>query len=185
MNIPFNERFQFFKASVRKNSGPLLIGLLFIVVGIVLMYLGYFVADNNFLTGFGFTFFSFSGSFLLYTMPSSFKHYYEQEVTKTYGSYTTAKVINKRVEDYSHTSNTFEGGQPKHYEEYLYAVEFEFSYNNTTYTNACFIDDKALFDAITLDTELPIQFLRHQPEKVTLRARKLSNTLKSKQPPRH
>lgn len=181
MNIPFNERFQFFKASVRKNSGPLLIGLLFVSIGLVLMYFGYVVADNNFLTGFGFTFLSFSGAFLLYTMPSSYLYYYEQEVTKKYGSYTTAKVINKRVEDYSHTSSTFEGGKPKHYEDYLYVVEFEFSYNNKTYTKDYFCDDKSIFDAITLDTKLPIQFLRHNPEKVKLRERKLSNALKSTQ----
>jgi hypothetical protein len=143
----------------------------------VLAYLGYFIAKNNFLITFGLLFFSFSGSFLLYTMPSSFKYYYEQELTKKYGSYTTANVTNKRIDDYSHTSSTIENGQAKEYKEYLYAIEFEFSYNNRSYSNECFFEEQVAYDAITWDTKIPIKFLKTNPEIVTLRRRKLSNEL--------
>lgn len=177
MHIPFSDKLNFFKFSLKKNSGPLSIGLIFIIIGVVLMYIGYFIADNNFLIGFGFTFFSFSGSFLLYTMPSSFTHYYEQALTKKYGKYATAKVIKKRIDDYSYTSNTFESGQLKHYEELLYAIEFQFDHDHITYYNECFFEDKTVYDAITIDTPIPIKFLRNNPEKVTVRHRKLSNDL--------
>lgn len=177
MQIPFSEKLRFFKVSLKKNSGPLLIGLTFIVLGLIIAYIGYFVADNTPLTGFGLTFISFSGFFLLYTMPSSITYYYEQELTKKYGSYTTAKVINKRIDDYSHTSSTLEGGKVKHHEEFLYAIEFEFSYNNQSYSSECFFNQKETYEAILLGSELPIKFLRNNPNNVTLRRRKLSNEL--------
>lgn len=80
--IPFNEKLKFYKASLKKNQGPLLIGLTFIILGLIVAYIGYFEAEVNFLTGFKLFFISFSGFFLIYTMPSSIAHYYDQEVTK-------------------------------------------------------------------------------------------------------
>lgn len=177
MNLTYRDKLKFFNASLKKNSGPLLIGLLFILLGAIVAYIGYAVAENNWLTGFGLTFISFSGFFLLYTMPSSFMYYYEQELTKKYGRYTSARVINKRIHDYSHTSMTFENGQAKHFEEYLYVIEFQFSYDNQTYTNECFFEEKSTFEAISINSELPIQYLRHDPSKVKLRRRKLANDI--------
>ena len=177
MNISFSDKLSFFKASLKKNAGPLLIGLTFIILGFVVAYIGYFVADNNFLTGFGLTFIAFSVFFLLYTMPSSFMYYYEQEMTKKYGSYTTATVADKRIDDYSHTSSTFENGKAKHHEEFLYVIEFTFNYNDQSYSNECYFNQKATYERILVGDELPIKFLRHDPNIVTLRRRKLSNEL--------
>lgn len=177
MHIPFHKRFEFFKVSVRKNAGPLAIGAVFVCCGFLLMYLGFFVTENSILGGFGLTFISFSGMFLLYTIPSSYRHYYEQEVTKAYGSYTTAKVIHKRVDDYSYTSSTIEDGTVKTHEDYVYAIVFEFHYNHKRYTGEFYFEHKSTFQAIARDSELPIQFLRHNPNQTKLRRRKLSNAL--------
>ncbi|OUS02109.1 hypothetical protein A9Q86_05510 [Flavobacteriales bacterium 33_180_T64] len=177
MDIPFREKLNFVKKSIRKNIGPFLIGVLFIMIGCVLMYLGYFTENNPFLFKIGFGFISFGGFFLIYFVSSSYKKNYEQELTKKYGNHTTAIVTNKRIEDYSYTSNTFENGKALHHEEFLYAIEFDFTYNNISYSNHCFFEDKSTFEAITLDTKLPIQFLRNNPNKVTLRRQKLSHEL--------
>ena len=89
ITIPVSEKLKFYRASLKKNQGPLWIGLTFIILGLIVAYIGYFVAEVGFLTGFGLFFIAFSGFFLMYTMPSSIAHYYDQEVTKKYGSYTT------------------------------------------------------------------------------------------------
>jgi len=177
MDIPFSDKLKFFKAALKNNTGPLLIGLTFIVLGLVVAYIGYFAAENNFLTGFGLTFIAFSGFFLLYTMPSSFMYYYEQEMTKKYGSYTSATVADKRIDDYSHTSSTLENGQAKHYEEFLYVIEFVFNYKDKSYSSECYFNEKETYERILIGDELPIKFLRHDPNIVTLRRRKLSNEL--------
>ncbi|MCK8479665.1 hypothetical protein [Psychroserpens algicola] len=177
MNIPLRDKIHFTRVSLKKNAGPLLIGLIFIILGLVLAYIGYFIAENNFLTGFGITFISFSGFFLIYTMPSSYMHYYEQELTKKYGSYTTARVVHKRIDDYSHTSSSFEGGKAIQHEEYLYVIEFEFNYKNKSYESECFFEQKKTYEQIPVGYELPVKFLRNNPEKVTLRRRKLANEL--------
>jgi len=82
MKITFSDKLAFFKASLKKNLVPLLIGLTFIILGLIVAYISYFVAENTFLTGFGLTFIAFSGFFLLYTMPSSFLYYYSKHSLK-------------------------------------------------------------------------------------------------------
>lgn len=177
MQIPLNDRLQFLKKVFSKHLGLLVVSSVFIILGFVLITIGYYKAESNFLIGFGITFITVTGSILLYTMPSSFKYYYEQEITKKYGSYAYAIVIDKKTHDYSHTSNSFEGGKLKHYEEYLYAVEFQYTYNNETYSSECFFEEKSTFDLIYVNAKLPIQFLKHNPSKVKVRRRKLSKEL--------
>lgn len=177
MKISFNEKLRFYKEALKNNAGPLFVGFLFISIGLLLMYIGYFITTNRFVIGLGLTFISFSGSFLIYTMPSSITHDYDQEVIKKYGIHTTAKVTNKYIEDYSHTSNTFEDGKAVHHEEFLYAVGFEFKYNEIIYCSESFFEQKETYETILVGSEIPIQFLRHDPNTMKIRRRKLSNEL--------
>ncbi len=114
---------------------------------------------------------------MLYVLPSSILHYYEQALTKKHGSYTTAKVTNKRIDDYSHSTSSLDGGNSEMIAEFLYVIAFEFTYNSKIYASECLWTHKATYEAITLETELPIPFLKTNPNKITVRRRKLANQL--------
>ncbi|WP_397363306.1 hypothetical protein [Olleya sp. R77988] len=177
MKATFSDRKNFAIYSIKKHLGLIGIGFAFIVFGSIFMLIGYKTNDGLGFIIFGGAFIVISLCFMLYMLPSSFMHYYEQAEIKKYGSFTTAKIINKRVDDYSHNTSSFDSGGSKHIEEFLYVIEFEFTYNNQSYQSECFFEQKSTFEAITLDTELPIKFLKTKPRHVTLRRRKLSNQI--------
>ncbi|MBQ0786203.1 MAG: hypothetical protein KBT69_01790 [Oceanihabitans sp.] len=178
MKLPFSDRKKFILFALKQHVGLFGIWLVFVLFGSTFAYLGSNVEENGFgFMLFGFAFIILSTGFLLYVLPSSILHYYEQALTKKHGSYTTAKVTNKRVEDYSHTTSAFHGGNSKKVAEFLYVIAFEFTYNNKTYASECFLEHQTTFDAIPLGTELPIQFLKTNPNTITLRRRKLAKQL--------
>ena len=178
MKLNFSDRKNFILFALKQHFGLIGIWSIFLIFGSFFAYLGRNVEENGFgFVLFGLVFIVFSSAIMLYTLPSSLRYYYNQALTKKYGSYTIAKVTNKRVDDYSHTTSSFNGGKSKKIEEFLYVVEFEFTYNSKTYTSECFFEHKTTFEAITLETELPIQFLKTNPNKITVRRRKLANQL--------
>lgn len=178
MKITFLNRKQFVKYTIKKHLGMLSIWLAFIVFGSFFIILGNNIKEDGLgFVLFGALFIILSSSFMLFTLPSSFIYYYEQALTKKYGSNTNAKIINKRVDDYSHTKSIFNNSKQKKLAAFLYVLEFEFYYNNNIYKSECFFEHKSTFDAITQDIELPIKFLKTNPKKVTLRRRKLATTI--------
>ena len=176
MKVPFSQKTTFVKYAIQKHIGLIGIGLIFILFGSFFAYLGYRTDDGLGFIIFGICFIVCSCLFMAFILPSSIMYYYEQALTKKYGSYTTAKVTNKRIDNYSHTSS-FTNNNSEEIEEYLYVIEFEFTYNNKTYKSESFFGEKSTYDAITAKTELPIQFLKTNPNKITLRRRKLSKEL--------
>ncbi|AXO81561.1 hypothetical protein DZC78_14590 [Olleya aquimaris] len=179
MKVTFNDQKHFITEAIKPHLGLLGIWLIFIVFGSFFIYLGNHIEQNGIgFVIFGYAFIVLASTFILFTLPSSIMYYYEKAKVKKYGSYTFARITNKRIDDYSHTnSSTFDSSKSKVIKEFLYVVEFEFNYNNTTFTNECFFEHKTTFETITLTTKLPIQFLKTNPKKVTLRRRKLSNQL--------
>lgn len=178
MKLPFSDRKKFILLALKQHLGLFGIWLVFVLFGSAFMYLGSNVEENKYgFMLFGFVFILLPTAFMLYTLPSSILYYYNQALTKKHGSYTIAKVTNKRVDNYSHTTSSFNGGTAKNIEEFLYVICFEFTYLGRTYTSEAFFEHKTTFEAITPNTELPIQFLKTNPNKITLRRRKLANNL--------
>jgi len=172
-----SDQIRFIKQAFKPHFGILGIGFAIILFGVLFAFIGFKVENGLGFILFGGLFIVLSLAFMLYTLPSSFMYYYEQAEIKKYGSYTTAKVINKRVDDYSHSNSTFNGASKKTIETYLYVIAFEFSYNNTIYNSECFFEHKSTFDAITIHSTLPIKFLKTNPQNVTLRRKKLADQL--------
>ncbi len=164
--------------ALRKHLGLIGIWLIFIVFGILFYLIGTQVNDIGLgFKIFGSLFIVLSSAFVLFTLPSSFKYYYNKALTKKYGSYTFATVTNKRIDDYSHTTSTLKGGKAKKIETFLYVIEFQFNYITTTYHSECAFKHQSTYNAITEDTELPIKFLKTNPKIAYLRRRKLANQL--------
>lgn len=177
MKTTFSNRKQFIIQAIKPHLGIIGIGLVFILFGSLFAYLGTKTEEGLGFIIFGTAFIVFSLAFMLYVLPSSFLYYYEQAEVKKYGSYTFATITNKRVEDLSYTSSMFSKGPKKTTKEFLFAIEFEFTYNSKIYKNECFFEHKSTFNAITKTTDLPIKFLKTNPKKVTIRRRKLSKQL--------
>jgi len=174
MNISFKDKLQFTKNSLGKNAGPLLIMFLFIVLGAVIIYIG---LRNNitFLWVFGIIFGSMPLLMLIFTMPSSFLYYYEQAQTKKYGAYTTASIIEKEEKDVSYFTRKNKVEQK--IVEFQYFLTYTFEYNGAAYEGTFLVARKNCFDLLTIGKEIPIQFLRTNPKKSTVRRRKLAKEL--------
>lgn len=178
IKLTFNDRKQFIVFAIKKHLGLLGIWLVFIIFGAFFAYLGSkFKTDGTLFMAFGFGFILLSSAFILFTLPSSLQYYYEQALTKKYGSYTLAKITNKRIDDYSHNLKNLDSSTNKRVKTFLYVIEFQFTYNNTTYSNECYFEHEATFNAITTTTVLPIKFLKTNPNKITVRRQKLSKQL--------
>ena len=178
MKLSFTDRKNCIQFALKQHLGLFGIWLVFLFVGDFFAFLGSKVTEEGYgFMIFGFAFIILSTGFMLYVLPSSILHYYEQALTKKHGSYTIAKVTNKRIDDYSHSTSSLDGGNSKKVAEFLYVIEFEFVHNSKTYASECLLTHKATYEAITLETELPIQFLKTNPNKITVRRRKLANQL--------
>ncbi|WP_394973539.1 hypothetical protein [uncultured Croceitalea sp.] len=174
MKLSLKDKLHFTKVSLRKNSGPLLIMLLFIVIGAFLIYLG-LRTNTTFLWIFGIVFGGIPLLILIFTMPSSFLYYYEQAQTKKYGAYGTAKIIEKEEKDVSYFTRKNKIEQKT--EEFQYFLTYTFEYNNTNYHNTFLVVGKNCFGTLTEGASIPIRFLRSNPKKSTVRRRKLAKEL--------
>ncbi len=108
-------------------------------------------------------------------MPSSFLYYYEQAQTKKYGAYGTAKIIKKEEKDVSYFTRKNKIEQKT--EEFQYFLTYTFEYNNTNYHNTFLVAGKNCFGTLTEGASIPIQFLRSNPKKSTVRRKKLAKEL--------
>jgi len=175
LRTTLTDRKKFIIKAIRAHLGLLGVWLLFIILGIFFTFIGNKVESNGLgFIIFGILFIILSSAFMLFTLPSSIRYYYNQAEIKKYGSYTTAKITNKRIDNYSHNNSSFGSKASKEIKEFLYVIEFEFIYNNKTYKNECFFEHKSTFENISFETELPIKFLKNNPKKTFLRRRKLS-----------
>mgnify|MGYP001803329234 CR=1 FL=1 len=117
MKSTLGDKLQFSKIALQKNGGPLLIALVFMVLGAVVVYLG-IRYEVTFMVVFGSVFAGIPALGMLFTMPSSFLYYYEQAQTKKYGTYTTANIIAKEAKDVSYV--TGKGNNKSLTEEFQY-----------------------------------------------------------------
>ncbi|SHH34273.1 hypothetical protein [Winogradskyella jejuensis] len=172
MKLTLKDRINFSIEAIKKHLFLILGGLLFISIGLVLIYIGTIVnKDQLFFYIFGGVFIAFILFVWIYTLPSSLLFYYEKALIKKYGSYTTAIITNKEVEDHSHTEGM--GRNRRFVELFMYLIEYKFEYNSKTYTGAFYLNEKAVFDAIELNQSIPIQFLKTNPKTSKIRRQKL------------
>ncbi len=161
--------------AIKKHSGILAILLIFIAIGILLIYIATKIEKPIALYGFGGFVMVFSLFVFFYTIPSSFLYYYEQEITKKYGSYTIAKITNKEIEDHSYQEKA--DGHIDYIEEFHYLLSYVFEYNETTYENSFYVNSLACYEKLTIGAKIPIKFLRTNPKKSSVRRVKLSKEL--------
>lgn len=174
MKTSFNDKLRFTKAALNKNSGPLLICLLFILLGTILIFIG-IKYSVTFLYVFGGIFVGIPLSIIIYTIPSSFLYYYEQEATRKYGTYGTATIIESEIinaPDYKNFDT-----KKIEVDEQQYLLTYSFVHNGIANKNSFMVATKACFDALQIGTEIPIQFLITNPSKSRVRRRKLANEL--------
>lgn len=161
-----------FKSS-KNYRGVLGIGMLFIFVGAFLVFLG-LRFDVVFLLVFGGVFISFSLFFLFYTIPSTLVHYYDVELTKKYGRYKDAYVIEKEIINNSNMISI--SRKKKLIKEFNYCLIFSFEYKNKRYENSDFVNE-TIFKKVQVGDVIPIRFLAIKPNKSIIRVRKLTNSL--------
>ncbi|WP_350284924.1 hypothetical protein [uncultured Croceitalea sp.] len=175
MKLTFGDKLQFSKIALQKNGGPLLIVMVFIVLGAVVVYLG-IRYQVTFMVVFGSLFAGIPVLGMLFTMPSSLLYYYEQAQTKKYGANTTATIIAKEAKDVSYV--TGKGKNKSKAEEFQYFLTYSFEHHGKWYENTFLVASKNCFDVLTIDSSIPIQFLRTNPKQSSVRRRKLSNEIK-------
>jgi hypothetical protein len=172
--LTFSDKLFFAKKAVSEHAMIIGIGLTFILIGSICLFIGIKNDTQIGLIIFGAFFILFSSFFMLYTLPSSISHYYTREVIKKHGAHTNATIIDKRTEDNSFTEET--NGKTKVIKIIDYLVTFEFTYNET-YVNEGFIDKKEIYSKLNIGDEIPIKYLKHNPKEVFIRQRKLANEL--------
>ena len=175
MKITISDKLDFTKESLKKNRGILLIGALFIVIGSVLIYIATGIENHIFLYIFGGIFIAFPLFIIVYTMPSSFMYYYEQAQIKKYGSFTTAVITHKEIEDNSYTEKI--DNRIERIEELNYLISFTFNYQNNEFVNSFYVNTKEAFEALKIGNSIPIKFLKTDPKKSSVRLIKLSKEI--------
>ncbi len=161
--------------AIKKHSGILAILLVFIAMGILLIYIATKIEEPIALYGFGGFVLVFSLFAFFYTIPSSFLYYYKQEVTKKYGSYALANIIHKEIEDHSYQETI--DNRVDYIEEFHYILTYSFEYNGMRYENSFHVASKICFQALSVGAAIPIKFLRTNPKKSSVRRVKLSKEL--------
>ena len=181
MKVTFSDKKSFLKFALKKHYGLIAMMVLFLIVGVTVMYIGAFVVNDsisrNFLVIFG-GIFVLASLWLGYTIIESCKHYYEQALTKKYGKYTLARVVEKKSEEHNFDdSSILENDAQQIKKEVHRFVTYAFGYQEKTYTNTFVIDNEEAYNALALNTEIPIQFLSTNPKKSSVREQKLFKEL--------
>ncbi|MBC2845977.1 hypothetical protein [Winogradskyella flava] len=174
MKLTLSDRINFGIVAIKKHGFLLTMGLAFLGIGCFLIYLG--IKNNNNIPllvagGFVILFMTF---FLGYTMPSSLSFYYEKAIVKKYGSYTTASVIGKHVEDQSYEERI--DNRVDNIELLFYIIDYKYTYQEE-YFGSFYVTNKACFEAIEIGSDIPIKFLKHKPEQAKPRRQKLCKDL--------
>jgi len=176
--LSLTEKIDILLKSSKEYRGPLLICLLFFVVGVALIYIG---VQFDFLPIiiFGAVFSCFSLVVFAYTIPSSIVYYYEKAVITKYGKFTNAYLLSKQIIDNSHFDSSIEtpskSKKGKLIEELNYLIEYSFKHNDLEYQNSEFIK-QAIFEKLTIGDTIPIKFLSTNPNNNSVRTQKLKNS---------
>nr|WP_297913831.1 hypothetical protein [uncultured Allomuricauda sp.] len=174
MKSTFSDKVNFSLFSLRQNSGPLFGIALFLLIGIIALLFG-ITKDIVFLYFFGGIFILVPTCIFVYTMPSSFLYYFEQAETKKFGTFGYAKIIDKITKDTSY--QLYKHGKKITVEEFQFFITYNFEYHGKLFSNTFLVADMACYQALGLGKEIPIQFLRNNPEKSSVRRRKLAKEL--------
>lgn len=175
MKLTISDKISFSIDALKAHKSLLILGFILFGLGSFLIYLGFTINNAKALLYIGGFIVVFMLFFFGYAMPSSLRFYYEKSLIKKYGSYTTASVIAKEIEDNNYTEH--HNGKLKTIEEYNYLVEYQFTYNNKLYTNSFYVKSKSCFDKLEIDSKIPIKFLKVKPQQSEPRRRKLSTDL--------
>lgn len=177
-NIRLTDKFNFFRIALLKNSGILLIASLFILIGVAIIYFNFVHEKSIILYVVGAFVVALPLFGVLFTVPSSFMHYYEQAMTKKYGHYTKATITNKEIEDasyYETVGTVGNAGYRKDWiEQYNHLVTYTYKYKNNTYNNSFYANDNTIFEALKLQSLIPIKFLKTDPKKATVLVKNLT-----------
>ncbi|PNW29096.1 hypothetical protein [Formosa algae] len=176
LKISFSRKIKFIQIAIKKNGGILILLSFFLFLGIAMIWFSYragvllMVAFGIFVTGMAlFT--------IVYTIPSSIMYYYEKEVIKKYGAFTTAVITKKEIEDHSYIDDETK----KKVEEVTYLIEYTFEYNYKHFSTFSIVENKEFYDQLTIGLDIPIKYLKTNPNKSSVRMRKLKNSLKKKE----
>ncbi len=114
---------------------------------------------------------------------SSAGYYYNQALLRKHGIAVNAELTKKEAQcqlhqEYDHNNRPLGEGI---YLCELY-LEFDFQFNGKVHSGAAFISKADLFDKLRAGDQLPLMVLRFDPTVNKVRERKLSNSLKSREP---
>ncbi|QDO94548.1 hypothetical protein FNB79_11420 [Formosa sediminum] len=175
LKISTSEKLKFMKVALQKNSCILILLSFFLFLGITIIGCSY-VYNIILMVAFGVFIFGMALFTMLYTMPSSLRYHYENEIIKKYGAFTTAIITKKEVEDYSYIDTETKNKV----EEYVNTITYEFNYNSEHYLGDAVIDDKTLYHSLTVGLEIPIKYLKTNPNQSSVRIKKLKKSLLKK-----
>jgi hypothetical protein len=181
MNLSFRDKWPHIKYSIKENLAPASLILFFVLAlylftGLVL----YSSFINNETT------YSFEDVFVLlflsafsliltivffYTIPSSLSYYYDKSIIKKHGSYSSAFVSKKFIEDNSYTDDL------KKITEIHYFVEYEYLIKERKFTGVFILENEAFYNLIELNSEIPILLVKKKPSLSKARIIKLGTSL--------
>ncbi len=97
--------------------------------------------------------------FIFSTLKSSICHYYETTLVNQFGSNATATVLHKSAEDNTHYFQYIKNKQDaSQSEETVYFIEYKYTHDRP-YKSTFVINNKALYDKIEINSEVPIKIL--------------------------
>lgn len=173
------EKIQLVIKSSKDYRMVLFIGLLFVLLGSSLIYIG-FLYSELFLIIFGGVFISFSLFFMMYTIPSSVSYYYNKALVSKYGKTTDAVLKSKEIIDNSYFDSNKHAVELNDKETLIsqlnYLLVFSYNYQNKVFENKEFVE-KEIFKNLNPGDLIPIKFLSIKPNQSTIRKVKFKKTL--------
>lgn len=173
--LTINQKINILIKSSKEYRGVLLMGLLFIFIGGILVFIGLHF-DITFLIIFGGIFISFSLFFIIYTIPSSILYYYEKALAAKYGRIVNAYLKDKKVIDNSYYESTAFFDSPRKKSKFInelnYLLIYSFEYKNKIFENSDFVE-KNLFEKIVVGDIIPVKFMLFNPNKSSISKTKL------------
>lgn len=181
MKLSFRDRLPHIKYSIKENLAPTSLILFFVLI--LYLFTG-LVFYNTFILNEAT--YSFEDIFILlflcvfsiiltivffYTIPSSLFYYYEKSIIKKHGSYSSAIVSKKFIEDNSYTDDL------KKIIEIHYFVEYEYLIKDKKFTGVFILENEAFYNLIELSSEIPILLVKKKPSLSKARIIKLGTSL--------
>ena len=114
---------------------------------------------------------------------SSAAYYYDQALLKKYGVDTNAVLIRKQAQCHFHQQFDYRGrplGEGVYCCELL--LEFDYEFRDAVYRGSAYIGNAEVFDKVRVGDTIPLRVLSLDPLVKKVRERKLSNSLKNREP---